>query len=149
MKKGLIAFLVLLAFVPTGLYALQIHAKQTTGIVETKQFLIEQQALTVIEQDFEETFWRYTKHHDSLDAWINQMQSKGIHVWYGNTQGNLKQTRKKPPTEKPWITTAKSTQGNRIVSIPGDEYYAIGATITIGNSTGIYLIPAGCKHEYS
>lgn len=140
MGRGIIAFLVLLAFVPMALYAITAYVNQATAIAQTKQLLIEQQAITIKEQDFEESFWRAMQYSDSPAEWAREMRKRGIDVWYGDPRNN--------PTAEPIVKVTVSKTGKRLVSVPGNRYDAIGATITVGSSKGIYIIPMGCSREY-
>ena len=66
MRRGIVTFLVLLAFVPSAIYAVSLYQQEIGSIRETKQFFLEQQAITVQEQDIEESFWRVVEQGGDL-----------------------------------------------------------------------------------
>ncbi|MCK4328107.1 MAG: hypothetical protein KAW41_06630 [Candidatus Diapherotrites archaeon] len=156
MRRGIVAFLVLLSFVPTAFHALGLYQREAAGIRQTKQFFLEQQAITVKEQDFEESFWRTVEYSaprgekavgKALGEWASEMRAIGAEPWYGHTHGPEYQKLLGEPPQgfEPDIKVLP----NKIVVVHGDEHEAIGATITVGSSKGIYLIPRGCSHEYA
>ncbi|MFC2174711.1 hypothetical protein ACFLQ2_02465 [archaeon] len=153
MGRGVVAFLVLLSFVPTAFHALSIYQTEANGIRETRQLFLEHQAITVKEQDFEETFWRaveYSGSQTELDAaladWKKEMRAQGIDVWYGDTGGpGYSRLLESAPNSEIRVERLPSN----ITAVMGGRYDAIGATITVGNSKGVYLIPMGCWYEHS
>jgi len=149
MRRGFVAFLVLLAFAPLALQALDIHKTELEGIHATKQFMLEQQAITVKEQDFEESFWRVVKYakpqgenavKQALRNWAENLPAN-TKAWYGYA-GDLSNI-----TEGEFIPAVHVAP--RFVVVVGEERWAIGATIKSGGSKGYYIIPKGVSHEYS
>jgi len=153
----MIAFLALLAFAPTALYALALYSQSATGIAATKQALLEQQAITVREQDFEESFWRvvnYSAPRREVDAalseWAGVMRVQGVEPWHGPTGGSAAAALKSPPRGfADAVMLAPSKNSHRLAVVRGNSTDALGATITAGGSKGVYLIPQGCSIELS
>ena len=153
MKRGLFAFLVLIAFLPSALYALKLYAEEAKGIHATKQAMLEQQAMEVKGQDFEESFWRVVEYSAAkngrvlerdLRQWAGGMKS--ISIWYGDSHGQayLQLIGEEPKEFHPKVHV---DSGRAFVD--GSEHDAVIAKISVGNSMGIYLIPQGSEHEYT
>jgi len=152
MEKGFFAFLVLIAFLPSALYALRLYAEEVNGIHATKQAMHEQQAIEVKGQDFEESFWRVVEYSaakkervlgEDLRRWKREMD---MEIWYGNSHG---QAYRQLIGEEPGEFQPEVAVDSNRVFVDGGEHDAVIAKILAGNSTGIYLIPQGCEHEYT
>lgn len=151
MKRGLFAFLVLIAFLPSALYALRLYADEAGAASATKQAMLEQQAIEVKGQDFEESFWRVVEYsaksgkpiQRELERWAGEMD---MEIWYGDSHG---QAYRRLANEEPGSFHPKVRTDYGVAYVDGGEHDAVIAKIRVGNSTGIYLIPQGCEHEYS
>lgn len=150
MEKGLFAFLVLMAFLPSALYALRLYSEEAGAASATRQAMLEQQAIEVRGQDFEESFWRVVDYsartgrpiQNELQRWAGEM---GMEIWYGDSHG---QAYRQLIGEEPGNFHPQVRTDHGIAYVDGGEHDAIIARISAGNSTGIYLIPQGCEHEY-
>lgn len=155
MRRGIVTFLVLLSFVPTAMYAIDTYEREIGGVRQTRQFFLEQQAITVKEQDIEESFWRVAEYsakknskvlQSDLDEWKKQMTD--VEIWYGDTGGqdypellDEKVGNFKPVIKTPW------PKGE--ISVQGKYHDGIIARISVGGTKGIFLIPMGAQHEYT
>ena len=155
MGRGIVAFLVLLAFVPSALHVLHLYDLEVSGVQETRNVLLEQQAITVREQDIEESFWRVAVYangtpDNALDEWEKQMETSGVEIWYGDSGGpNYHElVYEVEGSFNPKMITPPPVDGKNHIILHGNKHDAIIARITVGNSTGIYLITQGCEREY-
>ncbi len=146
MGRGFFAFLVLVSFLPSAIYALQLYSEEASAASATRQAMLEQQAIIVRGQDFEESFWRAVGYGADMRRWASAMRSEGVEVWYGDSRG---QAYGQLANAKPTGKLPKARWEGGIAYVDGGGHDAVIARIRVGNSTGIWLIPQGSEHEYN
>jgi hypothetical protein len=163
MGRGIVAFLALLAFVPAALHVISMHERELAETRQARQAMLEQQAIEIAGQDFEESFWRVVEYaapdeaavHSGLGNWSDRMRADNITAWHGDTGGSayaelLYAKAGKFDPKKAVIVMRPANGGFVSVSGSGhDGHDAIIARIARGSSRGIYLIPEGSSHEYT
>lgn len=143
MRRGLFSFLVVVGFIPAVLYSASLHARAVERITLDRTRLLEQQALTNMENEFEDTFWAVATRGGSLAAWRKAMGEKGISVWSGKVGPDYYSH---APPETFGDLVELSPDGKSVEVKKGtDPYVAIGASMRAGNATTLFLIPVGCS----
>ena len=151
MGRGLFSFLLVVAFIPSVLYAADLHMQASGWIIQERTRLIEHQVLTNKENEFEHTFWatainsaRNGKDFEQdLKTWKKIMENQNIRVWSGEI-GPDYYNQSMPVTFENLVEL--SPNGNSIEIKKGtNPYSAIGASIQTSNAYTLFLIPVGCS----
>lgn len=149
MGRGMFSFILVVAFIPAVLFSASMHARALEEISDKRVFLMEQQVLTNKEHEFEYTFWetavksvRAGKDLDeSMGSWRGRMEEEDIHVWSGFVGSDFYDLE---PEE--YESILEVAPGKYSVEVWSEEpFSAVGASIRAGNSSTVFLIPAGCS----